>query len=186
MGLIAAFLTAVTVFSAAPAGAAIDGNCEGSGVFSPGPTVDARTADRVELPRAATVQYRGVVNVDPPSEGRPISGFVSIKLPFGNVTAGSWDDPDATFTEDNGSYTYDLPSVLAGFDVTVAGFHFEDGQPFCSGEVTLRLEGSNPLGLPALVFTALSVPGVFLAIRARPGPTGIPDPEIGTGGRRDF
>ena len=56
VGLIAAFLTAVTVFSAAPAGAAIDGNCEGSGVFSPGPTVDARTADRVEIPRAATVQ----------------------------------------------------------------------------------------------------------------------------------
>lgn len=185
--LCSAFLAGVTILSAAPAGATIDGNCEGSGAFSPGPSVDARTAERVEIPLDATVQYRGAVNVDPPSEGRPISGFVSIKLPFGNVNAGSWDDPDATFTEESGSYTYDLPSVLASFDVTVAGFHFENGQPFCSGEVTLRLEGSNPLALPAVVFTALSIPGVFLAIRATPGPTGIPDePAPAPRTRHDF
>ena len=99
---------------------------------------------------------------------RPIGGEVRVALPFTQITVGTWEDADATGVADSGTYDYDVPSVLAGFDITVSGEHSENGALVCSGSVTLRLEGGNPLALPAVGFTVIGLLGVSLSIRTRP------------------
>ena len=166
------FLTLVLVagfgLSAAPAAATINGPCEGSGVFDPGPTVDARTAEKIEIPLSATVSYAGGLPGIEAGTERPIGGEVRVALPFTQITVGTWEDADATGVADSGTYDYDVPSVLAGFDITVSGEHSENGALVCSGSVTLRLEGGNPLALPAVGFTVIGLLGVSLSIRTRP------------------
>ncbi len=159
--------------AAAPAAATItpQNRCTGNGQFTPGPNVDAARATSIEIPLKASVAYSGsvILPTPPPEEGRPIAGSVEVKLPFSSVTVGSWEDPDATGVNKNGTYTYDLPSVLAGFDVTISGKHLENGAQWCSGTVTVRLEGSNPLGIAAIAFTVISVVGVSLSVLAQSG-----------------
>ncbi len=159
--------------TAGPAAATINppGNCEGTGDFTPGPFIDAAQLQPFpEIPLKASVSWVGAVNgVTPPPEGREISGVVAVDFPFPvpNITAGDWFDEDATGTSSRGTYTYDLPSILAGYDIVVVGSHSESGSVWCSGSVTLHFEGTSPLLYGAIVLTVVSIVGVGVAMRAR-------------------
>lgn len=80
---------------------------------------------------------------------------------------GDWNDPDATGTANSGVYHYDLPDVLAGYDIVVFGEHFEDNALYCSGFATIRFDGSSPLPLVGYAITVVSIIGLALAMRAR-------------------
>ncbi len=166
--------------TASPAAAEITGPCDGTAEWESGLTVTAsaiRLGDVVDIPEKGTVKWTGTIALDPPpQEPRPVSGWVKVKLPFpvGQVTVADWSD-DGVLTSNSGSYEYELPSILAGFDVTVTGKHWEGthtfaGEPTCSGTVTLKLEGTNPAGFITAGFTVISLAGVFLAVRAK-GPS---------------
>ena len=155
---------------ASPASASLDGPCEASGTFGDGGmTVDAKTTDEVEIPRKDTVAWVASV---PAKEGeRPISGDVRVEFPppIGEVTVGDWSSDSSTYSNSD-VYEYDLPSVIAGFDIPVSGIHRDAGFT-CSGTVIVRVEGGglkNPAALASLAFTFVSLVGVSLAIRVRP------------------
>jgi len=173
LGLLAALLLISTVFVAGPATADITpaGRCVGTGSWDSGQFVDAANLDLVQVfPLEAEVTWQGQVpNVSPPPEGRQINGsvFVDFPFPIPNIQVGDWDDPDATGIANSGKYDYDLPSVLAGYDIVVFGEHFEDGAPYCSGFAIIRFEGNNPLPLVGYAFTAVSIIGLALAMRAK-------------------
>lgn len=164
-------LVLLIALAAAPALATITpvaGNCTGNGNFSPGGFKDAASAS-VTIPQKATVAWAGTVVKPPPDEPRAVSGFVQLELPMGQkVTLGEWPST-GVLVNNTGSYEYDLPAVIAGFDMTFSGKHFEEGALWCEGTVTIQVEGNNPLGIPAVALLVISVVGVSLSIRQKPG-----------------
>lgn len=163
------------LLAASPALATITppGSCEGTGVFTPkGEGANPRSAastETITIPKKAEVRWTGKVNLPspPPPEGRATNGEVNLKLPMGqDVQIGSW-NTSGILTENSGDYDYDIPSVLAGFDMTFSGFHNEEGVLFCSGSVTIQVEGSNPLGIPAVALSVLAILNTSLTIRQR-------------------
>jgi hypothetical protein len=164
-----------------PAGASVTGPCDGSAQWQgadPPLTVVAseiEPGEVVEIPLEGTVQWTGGIDIPPPAESRDVSGHVDVKLPppFGLVQVGTWSS-SGTLVENSGTYTYDFPAILSGFEVTVAGKHWEgtltpSGEPTCSGEVTLTLEGTNPIGFVAGGLSLVCIMGAYLAIRVRGG-----------------
>lgn len=167
--LAAGFGAGLVIANAAPAPASLDGPCRASGTFAKGGlTVDPKTTDEVEIPRKDDVAWKANV---PGSGKRRISGSVQVGFPppIGDITVGSWGKQSSKYSNAD-TYSYDLPSVLAGFDIPVSGTHTERGFT-CSGSVVVRVEGGglkNPAALASLAFTVVSGLGVFLSIRARP------------------
>lgn len=159
----------VTLLGAAPAGASLEGPCEASATFVDGGfTVDPKTTDKVTIPRADDVEWSGSVTV---TEERHVDGSVTVKFPppIGDVTVGDWES-EGEKAANSGTYTYDLPEVLAGFDIPVSGVHHDKGFT-CTGSLVVRIDGgglSSPATLASLGFTVVSGLGLFLAIRARP------------------
>jgi hypothetical protein len=175
-----ATIAVLAMGTAVPALATVQGPCDGNGKWSTGEDVTAsqlQPGEVVEIPRAATVTYTGEVRLNPPpTEPRPVSGWIKVELPWpiNEVTVGSWPDT-GTSTGKTGTYTYDLPAILAGFEVPVSGKHWEgdmefSGPPTCSGKVTLKLAGTNPAGFITAGLTVISIAGVYLSVRAR-GPS---------------
>ena len=123
------------------------------------------------------MEWVGSINLDPPpSEARPTSGNVKIRVPFpvGTIQVGTWSD-SGTLTGNSGTYEYEFPSILSGFKVTVTGQHWEGtlepaGEPTCEGDVTLALAGTNPIGFVAGGLAIVSLMGAYLAIRVK-GPS---------------
>ena len=156
--------------AAAPAGASLTGPCEASGRFAAGGfTVDPKTTDKVDIPRKDDVAWKASVPAG--SASRPISGAVKVKFPppIGEITVGDWSSDSSTYANAD-TYSYDLPSVVAGFDIPVVGSHRDAGFS-CAGSVVVRVKGGglkNPLALASLAFTAISLVGVSLAIRVKP------------------
>ncbi|MBW2526770.1 MAG: hypothetical protein JRI23_21485 [Deltaproteobacteria bacterium] len=161
--------------AAAPAAATITphaGNCTANGQFSPGGFRDAASAS-ITIPREASVAWAGAVIKAPPEEERTTTGEVRLKLPLGQqVTLGEWNTTGVEVAN-NGTYTYELPSVLSGFEMTFSGEHYEPEGLWCSGEVTIKVEGSNPIGIATLALSVISVVGVSLSITQKKGATGI-------------
>ena len=178
-------LLVVVVGTAVPALAVVSGPCDGSAQWQgadPPLTVVASTAEGlIEIPLEGTVIWTGSIDIPPPSESRDASGHVKVKLPFpiGLVQVGAW-STSGTLIENSGTYTYDFPALLSGFEVTVEGKHWEgtltpSGPPTCSGTATLALEGTNPIGFIAGGLTIVTIMGTYLAVRVK-GPA--------AGGRR--
>jgi hypothetical protein len=164
------------LIGAAPAGATVTGPCDGKAEWTDGLSVIAselRPGEVVEIPQKATVEWTGSIALDPPPDGpRDVSGWVKVKLPFpiGQVTVGDWSD-SGTLVESTGTYEYDLPSLVAGFEVPVTAKHWEGNRTFagaatCEGDVTVKLAGTNPLGFITGGLTLISIAGVYLAVRA--------------------
>lgn len=166
-------LVLMLAIAAAPAAATITpvaGDCTGNGQFNPGGFKDAASAS-VTIPQKATVAWAGAVikPAPPPDQPRKVDGWVALELPMGQkVTLGEWPST-GVLVNNSGSYDYDLPSVLAGFDMTFSGEHYEEDSLWCKGEVTIQVEGSNPLGIAAVALTVISVVGVSLSVKRRPG-----------------
>lgn len=168
--------------TAAPAAADVTGPCDGSAEWlnhSPPLEVVASqlTEDVVVIPLEGDVKWTGDIFIEPPpTEARATSGNVKVKVPFpvGTIQVGVWSST-GTSTGNSGTYEYEFPSLLSGFEVTVTGQHWEGtldqaGAPTCEGEVTLSLEGTNPLGFIGAGLSVVSILGVSLAIRAK-GPS---------------
>lgn len=161
--------TAALLAAAGPAGAKLTDPCQATGTFAKGGfTVDPKATDEVEIPRADDVAWEAGV---PGSGRRRISGSVQVEFPppIGKIEVGSWSSNSEKY-QNADTYEYDLPSVLAGFDIPVTGTHRDQGFT-CSGAVTVRIEGGglkNPAALASLAFTVVSALGVFLSIRVRP------------------
>ena len=173
--------------TATPAGAEVSGPCDGSAEWlNHTPTLKVVASqlpkDVIIIPLEGNVEWTGEVFIDPPpTEARPTSGNVKVKVPFpvGTIEVGVWSTA-GTSTGNSGNYEYEFTSLLSGFNVTVIGQHWEgsleqSGAPTCEGEVKLALEGTNPLGFIGGGLSVLSVVGASLAIRAK-GPS--------AGGRR--
>lgn len=99
---------------------------------------------------------------------------MELPYPIGSVQVGNWSS-SGTLTKNSGTYEYDFPSIISGFEVTVEGKHWEGtltqaGSPTCTGDVTLTIEGTNPIGFIAGGLSIVSVMGAYLAVRAK-GPS---------------
>lgn len=165
---------------ALPAGATVSGPCDGSAEWpneSPELEVVASELEPGEvviIPLAGDVIWTGLIMIEPePTSPRPVSGDVKVRLPspLGSVQVGNWSS-SGTLTGNSGSYEYDFPSILAGFEVTVEGQHWEgtlepSGPPTCSGDVTLALAGTNPVGFIAGGLSVVSLMGAYLAVRVK-------------------
>lgn len=178
-GTAAGIVCAALALGALPAGASVTGPCDGSADWlgaDPPLTVVAsqlEPGEVVEIPLKGTVQWTGGIDIPPPAEPRNASGHVDIVLPppFGLVQVGTWSS-SGTLVENSGTYTYDFPAILSGFKVKVSGKHWENtltpsGEPTCSGEVTLTLEGTNPIGYAAGGLSLVCIMGAYLAIRVK-------------------
>lgn len=166
--LMVAALSVAIALVAAPAFATItpQNGCTGNGQFSPGGFKDAASAE-ITIPQKATVAWAGTVIRPAPTAPRAVDGFVALELPMGQkVTLGTWPST-GVLVANNGSYDYELPSVIAGFDMTFFGEHYEEENLWCSGRVTVRVEGNNPLGVPSVALFVVSLVGVSLSITAR-------------------
>jgi hypothetical protein len=159
----------VPVLTASSADATISGPCTATGTIA-GKTYSAQQA-KVVIPRKGTVKWKGGISTG--SGKRNIEGKVKLKLPppFGSyvVANGSWDGPSSRYSN-QGSYDYDLPSVLVGPKFTLFGHHAERGATVCTGSVDIQLSGSklkNPILLASLVLTVISVLNMALVIRAK-------------------
>jgi hypothetical protein len=129
--------------------------------------------DVVIIPLEGNVTWEGSIAIPEPSEARDVSGNVKIKMPYptGLVQVGDWSS-SGTLIANSGTYEYEFPSILSGFEVTVEAKHWEgtlvpSGAPTCAGEVTLALEGTNPLGFIAGGLTIVCIAGAYLAIRVK-------------------
>jgi hypothetical protein len=158
-GFAAIIVAVLPILAATPAHAALTGPCDANGSVTGQPTpYEAKTTDRVTIPRKGDVHWQG--KVDSPSTGkRQIDGFVELALPvpFGSAKLGTWGKQSDTYAN-SGDYKYDLPSVLEGFDIYLSGQHHESGVN-CAGHVTIRIAGGgigNPAAIASLVFTVVS------------------------------
>ncbi len=151
---------------ATPAHAALVGPCEAQGTIE-GTVYNPKVIDRATIPRKGTVDWTGSVPGEP--HDRNVSGAVQIKLPppIGKQTIDDWKD-QANKVANSGQYKYTFPSMIAGFDIPVSGFHTEPGIT-CTGAVIIKIDGGgikNPAAIAALVLTAIS--GTLLIVSARP------------------
>ena len=153
------------------------GDCTATAVLDNGTVIDPYVSSGVyEVPISGSATYEGSVPaVETP---RPINGKVEIITPPGipNISIDedwTWDDPAATGLGEAGEVSWDLPSVLPrGVQITVEGFHAENGTVVCEGSVTIEFEGGpfdSPLTPISLVGTALAGAGVFVAGLAKGG-----------------
>ncbi|MFC2177357.1 hypothetical protein ACFLRH_02950 [Actinomycetota bacterium] len=181
--VLAAGVLIALVLTALPAAATIDGPCDGTGTWiGESPALEVVASELTEgevvvIPLEGNVEWTGAIELTPPpTEARPTSGDVKVKVPFpvGTIQVGVWTST-GTSVGNTGIYEYEFPSVLSGFKVTVVGKHWEGtleqaGPPTCSGEVTLSLAGTNPIGFIGGGLTVVSIMGAYLAIRVK-GPT---------------
>ena len=173
------FVLTALVISAVPAGATVTGPCDGSAEWPdekpPILVVASELApgEVVIIPLEGNVTWTGAIDIPQPSEARDVSGNVKVKLPYpiGSVQVGNWAS-SGTLIANSGTYEYEFPSILSGFEVTVEAKHWEgnqtqSGPPTCAGEVTLALEGTNPIGFIAGGLSIVSIMGAYLAIRVK-------------------
>jgi len=178
LALVGTLLTAL-VLTAAPAAATVTGPCDGSATWPdekpPLQVVASQLAEGevVIIPLNSTVEWAGAIDIPQPEESREVSGNVRVKVPFpvGSVQVGEWSST-GILTSNSGTYEYDFPSILSGFEVTVEAKHWEgtltqSGAPTCAGDVTLTLEGTNPIGFIAGGLSIVSIMGAYLAIRVK-------------------
>jgi hypothetical protein len=156
---------ALPLLQSSPAHASLSGPCfvtasvsgNDGGTFE---TINPQAKTGVyTVPITGSANYDGGINVSVPEEGRPISGSVSVSLPFGtSVSIKSWSDDDAKSTGDKGSVTWDLPDATPrGIEMTVSGSH-SDIQG-CSGSISVRLDGGlldSVAGVATTVATAVT------------------------------
>lgn len=158
---------AIPLMSSAPASATITGPCKASGTLkSTGVTYNG-SVKKVTLPLKDDVKWKG--SVSSPAGKRAISGSVHVKFPFpiGDINIGSWGKTSDTHAN-SGTYKYDLPKEIAGFDIPVSGTHTEPGVK-CTGTVIVRFKGGG-FGNPAVIgtFALTVISGVSLLISFRP------------------
>lgn len=179
---------AMVGLGSAPAGAVINGDCEGSGTITPEPgaegsavTVEPKERTGVwEVPYAGSVAWRGEVGDGSETDERSHNGEVRAEFPPGvdelidlvaDVGVWSWSDDDATTTAENGTETYEVPDwVPGGMEVVVVGFHDDPSiGVHCTGSAVLTLPGTawdSPVTWGVLVATAGSA--ILVAISGRP------------------
>src|SRR4051794_27748784 len=146
--------------------AAVSGGREGSAPF---PVNAEVPADHVTVvPKADIVRWQGGVVGPVAGVERPIAGFIAVDLPWplGRQTVETWGGTSKKIGK-AGIRDYDLPSsVPRGVEFRVVGEHNENGDLFCSGEATVKIEGSafdSPATPVALVLSVASAVGLVFA-----------------------
>jgi len=171
--LVAVFATPMLIPGVAHA--TLNGPCEaqatvsgdGGGSYE---SIDPKAKTGVyTVPISGSANYSGSIDVEPPEDGRPISGSVQVALPAGgSITIKSWSDEDAEGTSDTGTVTWDLPDITPrGIEMNVSGSHSD--LVSCSGAITVKLDGGltdSPTGVVSLVLTLLT--GLGMAFSALP------------------
>ena len=146
-----------------PASASLDGPCTASGTLvETGKVYDPKQIDEATIPRTGKIAWQGATGV---TEERATSGQVRVAFPppIGEVVVGDWED-DSTSPGNDGTYTYDLPNLIAGIDIPVSGEHEEPGIQ-CSGAVVVTIDGTSPLAWGSVALTVISLVGVFLSMQ---------------------
>jgi hypothetical protein len=155
------------------ANTAVTGNCSATASFVTGTnargpfTVDTATIgnETIKVRRSDTVEWKGGV----PAPPGKYSGYVKIDLPplVPDVTVETWKG-DGQTTENSGTETYDLPSIVpAGVTFQVIGRH-ADTNGVCSGVVDVEIEGGpfdSPLTAVSLAGTLVTAAGFAGAVR---------------------
>jgi hypothetical protein len=176
---LAGMVLAAIALTAGPAVAAVTGPCDGSATWpdeKPPLVVVASQLPEgqvVVIPLEGNVEWTGAIDIPQPEEAREVSGHVNVKVPWpiGSIQVGQWAST-GTLTSNSGTYEYEFPSILSGFEVTVDAEHWEgnltqSGPPTCAGTVTLTLDGTNPVGFIAGGLSIVSLMGAYLAIRVK-------------------
>lgn len=149
---------AVLFFGVVPAGSdAIDpaGACYGEGTWvDEGVTrtaAELEPGQLVKIPQSDTVDWKGGIgNAEPgdTTDPRTTGGAVQLKIAGKWITLDhAWENDDATFLANDGSYDYDLPDLLVGVKLPLRGHHTEESVT-CAGHVVVQVEGAateNPL-----------------------------------------
>lgn len=161
-------IVATTLMSGSrQASASLDGPCTASGtIVETGKVYDPKQIDEATIPRSGKVAWQGATGV---TGERETTGQVRVAFPppIGDVVVGDWDG-ESTKPGNNGTYTYDLPSVIAGIEIPVSGSHTEPGIS-CSGAVVVTVDGTSPLAWASVALTLISIVGVFLSMQVVKG-----------------
>jgi hypothetical protein len=172
IGVAALCMLVSVVAFASPAGAKLDGKCVGRGTID-GKLYDPKVQDEATIPRKGKVLWEGSTGV---AKKRRTLGEVQVDFPppIGPVTVGEWGKDGKTSSKpgNTGTYTYDLPSLIAGVEIPVHGTHTEPGIR-CSGNITVKIDGTSPLAWGSLALTFVSITGVFFAMQAKPKPGAV-------------
>jgi hypothetical protein len=169
--LLGAVVAALSLLAIGPATATITppGSCVATGDFEPGGPKSAAEAE-IEIPQESTVTWFGAVTIPEPSAPREVNGFVALELPAGQrVTLGEWPS-SGTQVENSGVYEYEITNLIAGIPMTFYGEHYEQGTLFCSGQVEVTVEGTNPLNVASVALLVVSFIGLSLAVIATDSP----------------
>jgi hypothetical protein len=165
IAIAACIAAAIPLLASTPANATIKGPCKASGTIH-GVDYNASLA-KATIPLKGPVDWTG--SVKGKGGKRPINGHVKLHLPFITVTLGSWGKTSDTYSN-SGTFKYDVPKELAGFDIPLTGVHTEPGV-VCTGAVIIRFQGSggfsNPAVIGTFVLTLISGVGLFIAFKPK-------------------
>ncbi len=162
-GALVLAIVVLAIGDSRPAQASLDGPCTASGtIVETGVVYDPKQIDEATIPRTGKVAWQGATGV---GEERETTGEVVVAFPppIGDVVVGDWGG-ESTKPGNDGTYTYDLPNVIAGIDIPVSGRHEEPGIQ-CSGAVVVTIEGTSPLAWASVALTLVSIIGVFLSMQ---------------------
>src|SRR3954466_10949685 len=149
------------------------GACIGTGTWLGSGQTESSAAhvpsDVVEIPAKDTVKYEGRI-AGAPAVGpeRPISGFIKLALPIGDLTIDSWGGTSKKYAN-SGQKAYDIPSAFKGIKLKLSGEHRDNGKLTCSGSVYLKVKGSgvsSPLGIASIGLFVISGGALVFAGRA--------------------
>jgi hypothetical protein len=161
----ACIAAAIPLLASTPAQATVSGPCTASATIH-GVNYNA-TITKATIPRKGPADWKG--SVSGKGGKRAISGNVKLHLPFITLTLGSWGKTSDTYSN-SGSFKYNVPKELAGFDIPLTGVHKEPGV-VCTGAVIIRFQGSgglsNPAVIASLVITVISGVGLFIALKPK-------------------
>ena len=145
------------------------GACTGQGTWaSDGKTyksTDYSPDDVITIPQKDTVAWEGAIKgyaVGDTGPRREISGEVEVDVAgLFSIPVDDWGGSSERYAN-QGEHEYDAPDTLVGIKIKLKGEHREAPEgsssftKVCSGSVYLKIDGSNPATVGALVLAVLS------------------------------
>src|SRR5262249_50220649 len=160
----ACIAAAIPLLSSTPAHATVSGPCKASATIH-GVNCNATVA-KATIPLKGPADWKG--SLAGKGGKRAINGDVKLHIPFVTLTLGSWGKTSDTYSK-SGTFKYNVPKELAGFDIPLTGVHTEPGV-VCTGAVIIRFQGSGGFSNPAVIasFVIMLISGVGLFISLKP------------------
>jgi hypothetical protein len=125
------------------------GACSARGTFASTGVTDSSSefvpSDIVKIPQSDTVHWEGneksyAVGSTGPS--RAIDGAVTLTLPIGSATIWHWGGTSTRYANE-GSETYNLPSIVDNVKLTLSGYQKDAGTTTCSGSIYVEVTAST-------------------------------------------